>query len=132
MKEQFVTYDIALKLKELGFDEECFAYFHPDSDFCMFEYYDFERQNSTIHSDYGGIKQCTAPLYQQAIDWFIEKHRINCVVGYTEDNKEEFMAIIDRPNQSIDYNMNSTKSYYKAREQAILKAIKLIKNNNLK
>ena len=26
MKEQFVTYEIALKLKELGFDEECFRY----------------------------------------------------------------------------------------------------------
>jgi hypothetical protein len=27
MEEQFVTYEIALKLKELGFDEECFAIF---------------------------------------------------------------------------------------------------------
>ena len=27
MKDQFVTYEIALKLKELGFDEECFAYY---------------------------------------------------------------------------------------------------------
>ena len=27
MKEQFVTYNIALKLKELGFDEECLAYY---------------------------------------------------------------------------------------------------------
>jgi hypothetical protein len=28
MKEQFVTYEIALKLEELGFDEECFAYYN--------------------------------------------------------------------------------------------------------
>lgn len=28
MKEQFVTYEIALKLKELGFDEKCFYYFN--------------------------------------------------------------------------------------------------------
>ena len=27
MKEQFVPYEQALKLKELGFDEECFTYF---------------------------------------------------------------------------------------------------------
>ena len=27
MKEQFVTYEIALKLKELGFDEPCIAYY---------------------------------------------------------------------------------------------------------
>ena len=28
MKEQFVTYEIALKLKELDFNEECFGYFN--------------------------------------------------------------------------------------------------------
>lgn len=27
MQEQFVTYEIALKLKELGFNEPCFAYY---------------------------------------------------------------------------------------------------------
>ena len=27
MEEQFVTYEIALKLKELGFDEPCFGFF---------------------------------------------------------------------------------------------------------
>ena len=29
IKEQFVTYEIALKLKELGFDEPCFGYYTP-------------------------------------------------------------------------------------------------------
>lgn len=28
MKEQFVTYEIALKLKELGFDEKCVASYY--------------------------------------------------------------------------------------------------------
>lgn len=62
------------------------------------------------------------------IDWFREKYKINCIVGYTDDDKEEFMAVIDRPNQDIDYNMNPTESYYEAREQAILKCIELLKS----
>ena len=28
MKEQFVTYEIALKLKELGFNDYCLRYYH--------------------------------------------------------------------------------------------------------
>ena len=28
MKNQFVSYEIALALKELGFDEECFGWFY--------------------------------------------------------------------------------------------------------
>ena len=28
MEEQFVTYEIALKLKELGFDEKCLVWYY--------------------------------------------------------------------------------------------------------
>ena len=35
MKKQFVTYEIALKLKKLGFDEECFGYYTPMKDWMM-------------------------------------------------------------------------------------------------
>ena len=35
MKSQFATYEIALKLKELGFDEECFGYYTPMKDWMM-------------------------------------------------------------------------------------------------
>ena len=35
MKEQFVTYEIALKLKELGFDKPCFGYYRPMKEWMM-------------------------------------------------------------------------------------------------
>lgn len=35
MKDQFVSYPIALKLKELGFDEPCFGYYTPMKEWMM-------------------------------------------------------------------------------------------------
>jgi hypothetical protein len=69
MNKEFVNYEIALALKELGFDEPCLAYYDeslyfPENDniygtFC----------NQPIDTSY-----CSAPLYQQAFRWFREKY----------------------------------------------------------
>ena len=44
MKKQFVTYEIALKLKELGFDEECLAIYYKDDN------------PKKLHRDIHGVK----------------------------------------------------------------------------
>ena len=33
MKKQFVSYEIALALKELGFDEECIGFYYNENNF---------------------------------------------------------------------------------------------------
>ena len=39
MEKEFVTYELALKLKELGFNEPCIATYDEDEDF---EFQDFD------------------------------------------------------------------------------------------
>jgi hypothetical protein len=57
MKKQFVPYEIALKLKELGFNEECLG-LYKDEKF----YYDYET------FQWNSFNNCVkAPLWQQAI-----------------------------------------------------------------
>ena len=70
----FATYKISLKLKEIGFDEECFGYYNTLEEFSEFSYYDTDRTNSTLQSNYGGPdKNCTAPLWQQVIRFLNEE-----------------------------------------------------------
>ena len=63
MNKEFIPYEQALELKELGFDEECIS--------------------SWLGNDYmvphrnwqkGNEKYISAPLYQQAFRWFREKY----------------------------------------------------------
>ena len=150
MKNQFVTYEIALKLKELGFDEECFCTYHNTElsrnpshkmDATPIQGIPYTWKNSKVHNSI-----ICAPLWQQAIDWFREKYDIhisfepvykpkqfqNLMYCYTISTKENYYGVIDDNldnwlGLSDGGNMfHIENSYYKAREQAILKAIELI------
>lgn len=74
MELNFVTYEIALKLKKLGFDEECLRYWN--------DYGGTATQNRFqlhFHIDTWAVNYIEAPLWQQAIDWFAEKYDIHIV-----------------------------------------------------
>lgn len=81
MKHLFVPYAIALTLKEKGFDEPCFGfnyvYFKGDNVELKIE--PNERTNAYfIKAD--AKECCLAPVYQQVVDWFRDKHSIYIAV----------------------------------------------------
>lgn len=67
MKRQFVTYSIALKLKKLGFNEDCLGVIYSDG---LVATGTPEFVRIMLRNDKDCIK---AILYQQAFDWFREK-----------------------------------------------------------
>jgi len=68
MIQEFIPYQQALQLKELGFDEPCMAWYGSEDIFEISGSY----KNST-HT----IGYCvSAPLYQQAFRWFREKYNL--------------------------------------------------------
>lgn len=118
MKRQFVTYDIALKLKELGFNEECIGF-----------YYLYESKEhfliSTVYntnSSWEDKISMSAPLWQQVVDWLREKHDIVIDIARIHNNSDNYHFAI---NLQWEYHEGD---YHQAREQAILKAIERIKN----
>jgi hypothetical protein len=85
MQEQFVPYEIALKLKQKGFDEPCFATYNHEQKLNGLPLYDMEN-NPTNALEYTWINSkvhdsiCCAPLWQQVIDWLREKHSIDILI----------------------------------------------------
>lgn len=65
MKEQFVPYEQALGLKELGFNEECISRYWTN----IFQL----RSPENFNSENSKIDSVSAPLWQQAFDWFRDK-----------------------------------------------------------
>ena len=113
MKNEFLPYDRALKLKELGFDEPCIATHG------YLELY--------INTDDGHLK---APLFQQAFRWFRENHGImhrltSYAFGYQIhlDNTADFdFEFVDRRYDSgIDY-----KTYEEAELACLEKLIEIL------
>lgn len=128
MKKQFVTYEIALKLKELGFDEHTLGYFGKDNNFRIAE----------DSCNYGGIySTCPlirrnnfilAPLWQQVIDWLREKYDYNITYNVLKGFDGEIVKNYIFKGGDIQSNfkiLSKRTDFYEAREQAILKAIEL-------
>ena len=125
MEKQFVTYKIALKLKELGFDEECLTTFDHE----VFNIENFGLDNYTINSNLID-SSITAPLWQQVIDWLRETYKINILIApiYSSENLKGYVfnfGLITMDNLSEVFKNGKFETFYKAREQAILKAIEL-------
>jgi hypothetical protein len=65
MEKEFVPYELALRMKKLGFDEPCFGYYDVDEGYSIgyaFCYSDRELQPEIGYS---------APLFQQAFRWLL-------------------------------------------------------------
>lgn len=72
MEDQFVPYKLAVKLKELGFNEVCFGYFRNPELLRMFNMQKYKGDHHIVDK-YDYVK---APLSQQAFDWFRIKHNL--------------------------------------------------------
>jgi hypothetical protein len=105
MNKEFIPYEQALELKELGFDELCFGCYQ------LAEVRDYKNNGLEIRNEivlntlngyrkYDDKSQTPAPLYQQAFRWlrnqYITKRSINDSGDYIEGNF--FMLPLIFPN----------------------------------
>jgi len=117
MKNEFIPYEQALALKELGFDEQCFSFYNANGE--LYESEGYYRYSDNVHKD-----EVIAPLYQQAFRWFREKYNLKC---WVEEHTEDTFIYEIRPHKLSDYKEGEIYVYktYEETELACLK--KLIK-----
>lgn len=97
MKEQFIPYQEALELKELGFNQPCFGFYNEicednDKAGCSGKFtnmcgWTIGRENTDDLSSRDFI--VIAPLYQQAFDWFRKEHNALAII-FNDDGDVEF------------------------------------------
>lgn len=129
MKKEFVTYEIASKLKELGFNEKCLAYYLTLDGkvwrFASREEYDVIDEDLCV----GRKFTILAPLWQQVIDWFEKKYDTHIVITvnpYSNLKEVNGYKIYNSELRCVVNNENFTLSRCVAREKAILEAIKFV------
>ena len=108
MNKEFVKYEQALALAELGFDEPCFGYYD---------------EGGNLYTEM--VEVLKAPLYQQAFRFFREKH--NLVFNFISYN-------IVKPGEyhwSITWNDEAkaggiVKTYEEAELECLIKLIEIV------
>jgi hypothetical protein len=130
MEKEFIPYEQALALKELGFDEPCIAFYNG-------KFLDFKIQGGDICPPYLSTEnrgECpNAPLYQQAFRWFREKHGLYHFIGLDvmnmssldDINKFAFKTAIF--NSKMDgYDAGNYKSFEEAELACLKKLIQIV------
>lgn len=72
MEKEFVSYEIALRLKELGFNESCFGYYNNMGNYLE----DSGKANHNCNKPGMNGRYCTAPLRQQVFKWFRDNNSL--------------------------------------------------------
>lgn len=121
MKKQFIPYEQALELKELGFDEICLGYYFNGNTFSTSMNNTMFTKNSIVSNRPDNV--ITAPLWQQAFDFFREKHNLHYII-YKNINIDGYDYCEITNNGIINKN---TYSYEEARLECLKKLIELCK-----
>ena len=120
MDKEFVTYEQALALKELGFDEPCFmAYLNGNLDKELFLFNHSIRSHSTQEFT-------SAPLYQQAFRFFREKHNLQAEMVFSEKPDRFYYYIGNMVTGDMD--RGTDMSYEEAESACLDELIEIIKN----
>lgn len=120
MKDQFIPYDQAKMMKELGFDEECLGvYVKPAAG-------GGERFYLELPSDHEG--DLKASLYQQAEEWLWEQHKIQ--IRVSEDHTGKVFRSAAYWKNNIETNISDAfHTPTLAKNEGILAAINYIHQN---
>ena len=121
MEKEFIPYEQALALKELGFDEKCLSY----------------PMSNTDVSGRTWTSVIVAPLYQQAFRWFREKHQKNIIIfsdgcqwtfdlRWVDEDSLDKYPTIQFPRREVGREWFDT--YEEAELECLKKLIEIVKN----
>jgi hypothetical protein len=123
MEKEFIPYEQALALKELGFDEPC----------CQAYYTNGENELSPFYSNPNVVDEwleklplIKAPLYQQAFRWFREEYGIHSTIHLLIINPKIYESSIKNDLGEIVL-MKESNTYEKAELTCLKKLIEIVK-----
>lgn len=121
MNEEFIPYEEALVLKELGFEQSnCYGEYR-QWDGCkpwLNIYQDWSPEDSEQYT-----KECEAPLYQQVFRWFREKHDLYIEMFVDDDKTFGFMISYFIEKSRGDKPIQRRYASYKEAELACIKKL---------
>jgi hypothetical protein len=130
MKDLFVSYEQAVQLKELGFDEPCFGRYIYDGrgkEWFLVQ----TQQTKSASVIFEGAKSVdgisvAAPLYQQAFRWFRDEHNLKFHIR--QDNWNNWCSVWILISNNEHERVRGYSTYEEAELACLDKLIEIVKN----
>jgi hypothetical protein len=148
MEKEFIPYEQALALKELGFDEPCLACVGENNEVIIrvgdYRSFSNKKPEDSIERDFYNniIKDfnsyvndtASAPTFSQAFRWFREKYDLTWEHQFDDSNISLYVGEITYPDNNLDffkiieveYN-GYNKAYEEAELECLKKLIEIVK-----
>ena len=119
MNKEFIPYEQALKLKKLGFNENCmFPYHSNNTEYVDSTHVELVNYNATE-------KLVSAVLYQQAFRFFREKYKLRFIIQSSMSDLGEYFKLIFPDGE---YRGMAYPTYEEAELACLIKLIELAKH----
>ena len=117
--KDFIPYQEALELKQLGFNKRCFGHYWEN----LFYFETTFNHPSTMPNS---PESCLAPTYSQAFRWFRDKYDLYCYVEPYKDNQFDYVVVSDLFGQG-DCDGELLNTYEEAELACLRKLIEIAK-----
>lgn len=132
LEKDFVPYPLALRLKAIGFDKPCIAWYNEDGKFMVLG----QENTDFFHTTFPHPSITQAPTFSQAFRWFREKYEIFGVITSEKDdnyyNTEFFGYSVYKTKVnaplSIGLDLKENASYEEAELTCLDKLIKIVES----
>lgn len=121
MEKEFVPYELALRLKALGFNEPCFGTWRRN----LFEYnIDFHTKVQLDHnlcpknSEYVN-DWISSPTFSQAFKWFRDEYNLHCGINTHTSSTNQITYV-------IDFEFGKKLTYEEAELAALKRLIEIV------
>lgn len=129
MEKEFVPYELALKLKVLGFDEECMGCYLKDKNLVTGFWGNSDLYLRKANSNTENYLK--VPLYQQAFDWFRDEQELWCYV-FPDIHRKCWVYHVQYYKHcdywGATYINDGYESYNEARRACLGKLIKIVED----
>jgi hypothetical protein len=134
MEKEFVPYELALRMKALGFDESCFACFNGKHHDWLID--DNNGLDSPTINPNKDIGRCVKrPIYSQAFRWFREKYFIHGeplykggLTSQTAWYNYDIISTIDWDDSKV--KNKQYKTYEEAETACLEKLLEIVEERN--
>jgi hypothetical protein len=132
MNKEFIPYELALELKQLGFDEPCLGYYRgvlgkPEVELIICQTPPRFYHLMTIPEHFDIL----APTYSQAFRFFRENHNLHSYIDilkrYNGKSVYEFVIVSDDIEE--EENNRRWKNYEEAEFECLKELIEIVKEN---
>lgn len=119
MEKEFIPYEQALALKELGFNEPCFGWYNYGTLWIF-------GSDMLLDGYAGGKDRPIAPTFSQAFRWFREKYNLFCEIQIDRTTEPKFCFDIFQYEHFGNYEEIRIGEWYlyRTQEEAELECLK--------